>query len=186
MAAPTTASSAAGHQESAADEDSQFTCNICLEQPTDPVITLCGHLFCWSCLYRVRESTSLMLRRRPAAFFRAYFPRREPRGPSWAAWSDELIAVLLSHISTPCSCVEFCFAVMVNVLASCLRSGWRVDHRAYARVARRASRKRMSSRSMEEGARRQTQEERLRRKMARASRGGPGRSALSRRRRDSG
>ena len=32
--------------------DGNFECNICLELANDPVITLCGHLFCWSCLYR--------------------------------------------------------------------------------------------------------------------------------------
>jgi len=31
---------------------SSFECNICLETPNDPVVTLCGHLFCWACLYR--------------------------------------------------------------------------------------------------------------------------------------
>lgn len=29
-----------------------FECNICLEMATDPVVTCCGHLFCWSCLYQ--------------------------------------------------------------------------------------------------------------------------------------
>lgn len=29
-----------------------FDCNICLELAQDPVVTLCGHLFCWPCLYR--------------------------------------------------------------------------------------------------------------------------------------
>ncbi|XP_063899918.1 E3 ubiquitin-protein ligase RNF5-like [Zophobas morio] len=29
---------------------SDFECNICLSSPVDPVITLCGHLFCWPCL----------------------------------------------------------------------------------------------------------------------------------------
>jgi hypothetical protein len=29
-----------------------FECNICFEQATEPVITVCGHLFCWPCLYR--------------------------------------------------------------------------------------------------------------------------------------
>ncbi|XP_057449430.1 uncharacterized protein LOC130740762 [Lotus japonicus] len=29
-----------------------FECNICFELAQDPVITLCGHLFCWPCLYR--------------------------------------------------------------------------------------------------------------------------------------
>jgi hypothetical protein len=27
------------------EENSMFECNICLEQSTEPVITLCGHLF---------------------------------------------------------------------------------------------------------------------------------------------
>jgi len=30
-----------------------FECNICLETASEPVITLCGHLFCWPCIYQV-------------------------------------------------------------------------------------------------------------------------------------
>lgn len=26
-------------------------CNICLQSPNDPVVTTCGHLFCWPCIY---------------------------------------------------------------------------------------------------------------------------------------
>jgi len=34
-------------------EDSAFICNICLEiTHKDPVVTQCGHLYCWSCLFR--------------------------------------------------------------------------------------------------------------------------------------
>ncbi|KAJ7297562.1 hypothetical protein O6H91_16G055600 [Diphasiastrum complanatum] len=29
-----------------------FDCNICLDAANDPIVTLCGHLFCWPCLYR--------------------------------------------------------------------------------------------------------------------------------------
>lgn len=29
-----------------------LVCNICLVPPTDPVLTVCGHLFCWPCLYK--------------------------------------------------------------------------------------------------------------------------------------
>ncbi|KAJ6774494.1 RING ZINC FINGER PROTEIN-RELATED [Salix purpurea] len=29
-----------------------FECNICFELAQDPIVTLCGHLFCWPCLYR--------------------------------------------------------------------------------------------------------------------------------------
>ncbi|GAA0148333.1 ubiquitin-protein ligase [Lithospermum erythrorhizon] len=29
-----------------------FECNICFELAQDPIVTLCGHLYCWSCLYQ--------------------------------------------------------------------------------------------------------------------------------------
>ncbi|CAA3021026.1 E3 ubiquitin- ligase TRIM39-like [Olea europaea subsp. europaea] len=32
-------------------EGSFFDCNICLELAKEPVVTCCGHLFCWPCLY---------------------------------------------------------------------------------------------------------------------------------------
>jgi len=38
------------------DEESKsnlYECNICLETATEPVITPCGHLFCWPCIYSV-------------------------------------------------------------------------------------------------------------------------------------
>lgn len=28
-----------------------FDCNICLDFAHEPVVTLCGHLFCWPCIY---------------------------------------------------------------------------------------------------------------------------------------
>ncbi|KAJ8900067.1 hypothetical protein K2173_024183 [Erythroxylum novogranatense] len=34
------------------NDGSFFDCNICLDLATDPVVTCCGHLFCWACLYR--------------------------------------------------------------------------------------------------------------------------------------
>jgi E3 ubiquitin-protein ligase RNF5 len=36
------------------DNDMAFTCNICLDgvKDKDPVVTQCGHLYCWPCLYR--------------------------------------------------------------------------------------------------------------------------------------
>jgi E3 ubiquitin-protein ligase RNF5 len=38
----------------ATDHDVAFSCNICLEgvKDRDPVVTQCGHLYCWPCLYR--------------------------------------------------------------------------------------------------------------------------------------
>jgi len=32
--------------------DSTFECNICLETAVEPVISMCGHLFCWPCIYQ--------------------------------------------------------------------------------------------------------------------------------------
>eukprot|EP00931_Biecheleriopsis_adriatica_P088622 TRINITY_DN62900_c0_g1_i1.p1 TRINITY_DN62900_c0_g1~~TRINITY_DN62900_c0_g1_i1.p1 ORF type:complete len:203 (-),score=16.65 TRINITY_DN62900_c0_g1_i1:47-574(-) len=29
-----------------------YECNICLEQAYEPVVTRCGHLFCWACLHQ--------------------------------------------------------------------------------------------------------------------------------------
>lgn len=34
------------------NDGSFFDCNICLDLARDPVVTCCGHLFCWSCIYR--------------------------------------------------------------------------------------------------------------------------------------
>eukprot|EP00033_Pygsuia_biforma_P002806 GCRY01003099.1.p1 GENE.GCRY01003099.1~~GCRY01003099.1.p1 ORF type:complete len:215 (-),score=23.24 GCRY01003099.1:313-957(-) len=29
-----------------------FDCNICLSTASDPVVTMCGHLYCWPCIYQ--------------------------------------------------------------------------------------------------------------------------------------
>ncbi|KAG8384517.1 hypothetical protein BUALT_Bualt04G0126100 [Buddleja alternifolia] len=34
------------------NEAAEFECNICFDLAQDPVITLCGHLYCWPCLFR--------------------------------------------------------------------------------------------------------------------------------------
>ncbi|KAJ4785284.1 E3 ubiquitin-protein ligase [Rhynchospora pubera] len=33
-----------------APPSSSFDCNICLESVSEPVVTVCGHLYCWSCI----------------------------------------------------------------------------------------------------------------------------------------
>lgn len=34
------------------DPSAGFDCNICLDSVQDPVVTLCGHLYCWPCIYK--------------------------------------------------------------------------------------------------------------------------------------
>ncbi|CAN0915027.1 E3 ubiquitin-protein ligase RMA1H1 [Linum grandiflorum] len=36
-----------------------FDCNICLDSVMDPVVTLCGHLYCWPCIYKWLNSATL-------------------------------------------------------------------------------------------------------------------------------
>lgn len=38
--------------ESENNPSSGFDCNICLDSVHDPVVTLCGHLYCWPCIYK--------------------------------------------------------------------------------------------------------------------------------------
>ncbi|KAK4852713.1 hypothetical protein QYF36_026437 [Acer negundo] len=40
-----------GSKEVSGKDSSCFECNICLELTNDPVVTLCGHLYCWPCIY---------------------------------------------------------------------------------------------------------------------------------------
>lgn len=37
---------------SSSSDVGNFECNICFDLAQDPIITLCGHLFCWPCLYK--------------------------------------------------------------------------------------------------------------------------------------
>ncbi|CAI9766807.1 unnamed protein product [Fraxinus pennsylvanica] len=37
---------------SGSDDCGDFECNICFELAADPIITVCGHLYCWPCLYK--------------------------------------------------------------------------------------------------------------------------------------
>ncbi|GJJ69750.1 E3 ubiquitin-protein ligase RNF5 [Entomortierella parvispora] len=44
--------------ESVQDQEpnAEFSCNICFDTSMSPVLTLCGHLFCWSCLHQWLDS----------------------------------------------------------------------------------------------------------------------------------
>lgn len=35
-----------------------FECNICLDSAQEPVVTFCGHLYCWPCVYKWLECSA--------------------------------------------------------------------------------------------------------------------------------
>ncbi|KAH9410639.1 hypothetical protein HK407_12g17700 [Ordospora pajunii] len=37
-------------------EAGQYACSICYLSPEDPVVTFCGHLYCWGCIYAWSQS----------------------------------------------------------------------------------------------------------------------------------
>lgn len=46
------ASETSSYRVNNTNDSGDFECNICFDLAQDPVITLCGHLYCWPCLYR--------------------------------------------------------------------------------------------------------------------------------------
>mmetsp|Transcript_15540 Transcript_15540/g.30676 ORF Transcript_15540/g.30676 Transcript_15540/m.30676 type:complete len:187 (+) Transcript_15540:244-804(+) len=41
-----------GDADADGDRENTFMCNICLSLPSQPVTTVCGHVYCWGCLYK--------------------------------------------------------------------------------------------------------------------------------------
>ncbi|KAJ6817842.1 E3 ubiquitin-protein ligase RMA3-like [Iris pallida] len=42
-----------------------FDCSICLDAAVDPVVTLCGHLYCWPCIYKWMQAETSSPQSRP-------------------------------------------------------------------------------------------------------------------------
>ncbi|EYU27111.1 hypothetical protein MIMGU_mgv1a026936mg, partial [Erythranthe guttata] len=51
-------SNSAIKEDDPAKTGSFYDCNICLDMAKDPVLTCCGHLFCWACFYQVSNIDS--------------------------------------------------------------------------------------------------------------------------------
>lgn len=45
-------SSSSSSSSNGGGDAANFECNICLDLAQDPIVTLCGHLFCWPCIYK--------------------------------------------------------------------------------------------------------------------------------------
>eukprot|EP00184_Porphyridium_aerugineum_P005702 CAMPEP_0184698656 /NCGR_PEP_ID=MMETSP0313-20130426/5196_1 /TAXON_ID=2792 /ORGANISM="Porphyridium aerugineum, Strain SAG 1380-2" /LENGTH=338 /DNA_ID=CAMNT_0027157623 /DNA_START=111 /DNA_END=1127 /DNA_ORIENTATION=+ len=52
------ASGSAASSSSSHPNYSAFECNVCFDTPNDPVVTPCGHLYCWRCLYKWMQCTA--------------------------------------------------------------------------------------------------------------------------------
>ncbi|KAL6906302.1 hypothetical protein ACP4OV_003903 [Aristida adscensionis] len=50
--APASASSTREPEDKASRNAANFECNVCFDMAAEPVVTKCGHLFCWECLYQ--------------------------------------------------------------------------------------------------------------------------------------
>ena len=64
---PSTSSTNNSSSTSPGGNDSQpgmnvFECTICLESAKEPVVTKCGHIFCWPCIYSVIYFYNLKIR----------------------------------------------------------------------------------------------------------------------------
>ena len=42
--------------DSKKDSGTNFECTICLDTAKEPVLTKCGHMFCWPCIYNWLDS----------------------------------------------------------------------------------------------------------------------------------
>ncbi|CAD8213087.1 unnamed protein product [Paramecium octaurelia] len=49
------------NQKSDDEKYKKFQCKICLDLATEPVITPCGHLYCWQCIYTWAQKKNPLL-----------------------------------------------------------------------------------------------------------------------------
>jgi E3 ubiquitin-protein ligase RNF5 len=41
------------NDEKEKEKENIFECTICFENAKEPVVTNCGHLYCWPCIFEV-------------------------------------------------------------------------------------------------------------------------------------
>jgi len=61
------------------EQDARFSCSICFDPVREPVVTQCGHLYCWPCLYRWLSPGMTPQERRNLGLPRAIGPMDESR-----------------------------------------------------------------------------------------------------------
>lgn len=62
---PPSNSGTLGVAEPARPMDACFDCNICFDCAVEPVVTLCGHLYCWPCVYQWMQLESISQKQCP-------------------------------------------------------------------------------------------------------------------------
>ena len=84
------------HQEKRERRDEEadhlrgFECNICLDVAQHPVVTPCGHLYCWTCLYRWMQARPNAC---PCPVCKAHVLEKQVRmrgdAMRWKRWKDD-------------------------------------------------------------------------------------------------
>ena len=43
------------------EKNDMWSCKICYEDLTEPVVTQCGHIYCWECIYTWYTTKSMFI-----------------------------------------------------------------------------------------------------------------------------
>ena len=83
--------------------DARFGCNICFEPVSEPIVTQCGHLYCWPCIYRWLEPGMLPDERAAMGAMPASVNERRRECPVCKAPSSvtTLVPIYVREVSSP-------------------------------------------------------------------------------------